>query len=174
MGDLLKKTMSEIKCECILHIQFFFYFYHICISNCCCLVTRSVWHFANPWTAACQAPLSSTISQRLLKFMSTESMTLSNHLILCRPLLLLPSILSSIKVFYNASALWPCGQSIGVSASSSVLPMYIQSWFPLGLTALIPLLSRDSQESSPSSQFERINCSVLSLFYGPILTSVHD
>ena len=65
------------------------------------------------------------------------------------------------------------GRSIRALASSSVLPMYIQGWFPLGLTVLIFLLSMDSQESSPASQFERINCSVLSLFYGPILTSVH-
>ena len=61
------------------------------------------------------------------------------------------------------------GQSIGVSAS--VLPMNIQGWFPLGVTGLI---SRDSQESSPAPKFKSINSSVLSLLYGPTLTSEHD
>ena len=68
--------------------------------------------------------------------------TPSNHLILCRPLLLLPSIPSSIRVFSNESTLrirWP---SVGVSASASVLPMNIQDWFPLGLTGLIFLQSK--------------------------------
>ena len=71
------------------------------------------------WTAACQAPLSFTISWNLLKFMSMESMLLSNHLILCRPLLLLPSIFSSTEVFSSESALhfrwpkyWPLVQKI--------------------------------------------------------------
>ena len=66
--------------------------------------------FVTPWTAACQAPLSSTISWSLLKFMSIESLMLSNHLTLCRPLLLLPSIFLSIRVFPSESALhirWP-------------------------------------------------------------------
>ena len=54
--------------------------------------------FVTPWTAACQAPLSFTISQSLLKLISFESVILSNHLILCRPLLLLPSIFPSIRV----------------------------------------------------------------------------
>ena len=62
-------------------------------------------------------------------------------------------------------------QSIGASASASVLLMHIQSWFPLGLTGLIFLLF---QESSPTPQFESINSSVLSLLYGPTLTSIHD
>ena len=69
-----------------------------------------VQFFATPWAAACQAPLSSTVSRSLLKFMSTESVMLSNHLILCHPVLLLPSILPSIRVFSNESALrirWP-------------------------------------------------------------------
>ena len=60
--------------------------------------------FAIPWTAACQTPLSSTISQSLLKFMSIELVMLSNHLILCSPLLLLPSIFPTIRVFSNESA----------------------------------------------------------------------
>ena len=73
---------------------------------------------------------------------SNSSAMPSNHLILCRPLLLLPSIFPSIRVFSNESALPISGQSIGASASASILPMNIQTWFPLGLTGLISLLSK--------------------------------
>ena len=69
-----------------------------------------VWLFVTPWTAACQATLSITNSQSLLKHMSIESVMPSNHLILCRPLLLLPLIIPSIRVFSNVSVLdirWP-------------------------------------------------------------------
>ena len=66
------------------------------------------------------------------------------------------------------------GQSIGVSASASVLPMNIQDWFPLGLTGLISCSPRDSQESSPTPQFKSINSSALSFLYSPTLTSIHD
>ena len=65
-------------------------------------------------------------------------------------------------------------QSIGASASASVLLIYIQGWFPLGLTVLISLLPRDSQEPSPAPQFESINSSALSLFYNPTLIMLHD
>ena len=73
-----------------------------------------------PWTAACHTSLSSAISQSLLKFMSTESVMLSNHLILCHPLLLLPSIFPKIRVFSNESALcirWPKYWSFSFSIS---------------------------------------------------------
>ena len=65
---------------------------------------------ATPWTMACQAPLSFTISQSLFKFTSIKSVMLSNHLIFCHPHLLLPSIFPSIRVFFNESTLrirWP-------------------------------------------------------------------
>ena len=65
------------------------------------------------------------------------------------------------------------GQSTGVSASASVLPINIQDWFPLGLTGS-PCSPRDSQESSPTPQFKSISSSALSLLYGPTLTSIHD
>ena len=74
--------------------------------------------------------------------MSIELMMPYNHLIVCRPLLLLPSIFQSIRVFSSEPALASGGQSIGASASVSVLPMSIQGWFPLGLTDLISLLSK--------------------------------
>ena len=66
------------------------------------------------------------------------------------------------------------GQSTGVSASASVLPMNIQDWVPLEWTGWIPCCPRDSQESSPTPQFKSINSSVLSFLYGPTLTSTHD
>ena len=78
--------------------------------------------FATPWTAAHQASLSITNSQNLLKLMSIESVMPSNHLILCRPLLLLPSIFTSIRVFSNESALhirWPKYWSFSFSISPS-------------------------------------------------------
>ena len=98
--------------------------------------------FATPWTAAHQASLSITNSWSLLKPMSIESVMPPNHLILCRLLLLLPSIFPSIRVFSNESVLcirWP---KYGTSASTLVLPVNIQDWFPLGLTGLISLQSK--------------------------------
>ena len=95
-----------------------------------------VWLFVTPWTAACQASLSFTISWSLLKLMSIESMMPSKHLILWCPLLLLPSIFPSIRVF-SMSLFTSSGQSIGASAPASVLPVNNQGWFPLGLTGLI-------------------------------------
>ena len=95
--------------------------------------------FATPWTAARQASLSITNSQSLLKLMSIESVMPSNHLILCCPLLL---------TSFPASGSFPMsqlfssgGQSIGISASTSVLPMNIQDWFPSGLIGLNSLQS---------------------------------
>ena len=109
-----------------------------------------------------------------LKLMSIELVMPSNHLILCRPLLLLPSIFPSARVFSNESVLCIKWLSIGVSASASVLPMNIQDWFPLGWTGWISLQSKDSQESSPAPQFKSINSLALSFPYRPTLTSIHD
>ena len=136
------------------------------------VVSNSFW---TPWTAACQDSLTFTISQSLLKFMSIESVMPSNHLVLCRPLLLLPSSFPSIRVFPVSQLFTSGGQSIGASASASVLPMNIQGWFPLGLTGLSSLLSKgDSQESSPTPPFKSINSLTLSFLYGPTLKSIHD
>ena len=98
--------------------------------------------FATPWTAACQASLSITNPQSLPKFISIESVMPSNHLILCRPLLLLPSIFPSIMVFPMSQLFTSGGQSIGVSASTSVLPMNTQDWSPLGWTSWMSLQSK--------------------------------
>ena len=81
-----------------------------------------VWLFANPWAAACQASLSNTNSQSLLKLMSIESVMPSNHLNLCHPLLLPPSIFPSIRVLSNKSVLcirWPKYWSFSFSISPS-------------------------------------------------------
>ena len=91
--------------------------------------SNNVQLFTSPWTVAHQASLSFTISWSLLKLMSIKSVMPSSHLILCHPLLLLPLIFPNIRVFSNELAL--CFQSIGASASASVLPMNIQGWFSL-------------------------------------------
>ena len=104
-------------------------------SDCCFSVAKSCTTLCDPWTAACQAFLSFPISQGLLKFMSIESVMLSNHLILCLPLLL--------RIFSSESALcirWPKYQSFSFSISPS--KEYIQGWFPSRLTGLISLLSK--------------------------------
>ena len=95
--------------------------------------------FATPWTPACKASLSITNSRGPLKVMSIASVMPPNRLILSCPLLLLPSIFPSIKVFSVSQFFASGGQSIGVSASASVLSVNIQDWFPLGWTDWISL-----------------------------------
>ena len=95
-----------------------------------------VWFFMTPWTAAHQGPLFSTISKNLLKLMSIESVMISNHVILCCPLLLLPSIFPSIRVFSNDLALcirWPKYWSFSISSSNeySGLISFRTDWFDL-------------------------------------------
>ena len=105
-----------------------------------------VWLLATTWTSAHQASLSLTNSQSLLKLTSIESVMPSNHLILCRPLLLLPSIFPIIRVFSKEPVrrirFHKVSQSIAASAAASVLPMNIQDWFPLGWTGWISLKSK--------------------------------
>ena len=101
-----------------------------------------VWLFATPWIAARQASLSITNSRSLLKLTSIELVMPSNHLILYCPLLLLPSIFPSFGYFPVSQLFSSGGQSIGVSASASVLPKNIQNWFPLGLTGWNSLQSK--------------------------------
>ena len=127
------------------------------------IVVHSLNHvqlFAVPWTVACQAPLSSTISQSFLTLMSFELVMLSNHCIFCCPLLLLLSIFPSIRVLSKESALcikWPKYWSFSFCISPfneySGLISFRIDWFDL---------LRDSQESSPTPQFKSINSSPLS------------
>ena len=135
-----------------------------------------VWLFVSPWTTACQASLSIINSWSLPKLMSIESVTPSNHLILCCPLLLLPSIFPSIRVFSNESALrikWPKFWSFSFSISTSNehpgLISFRMDWLDRS-----PCSPRDSQESSPTPQFKSISSSVLSFFHSPTLTMLHD
>ena len=134
-----------------------------------------VWLFATPWTTAHQASLSITNYRSLLKLMSIESVMPSNHLILCHPLLLLPSIFPSIRVFSNESILptrWP-------KVLEFQLYHHSFQWTPrtdLLLDGLVgcPCSPRDSQESSPTPQFKSINYSMLSFPHSPTLESIHD
>ena len=130
--------------------------------------------FVTPWTAACQASLSITNSHSLPKLMSIELVMPSNHLILCRPLLLLPSIFPSIRVFSNESALcirWPKYWSFSFNISPSNehpgLISFRMDW--LGLLAV-----QGTLESSPTPQFKSINSSALSFLHSPTLTSIDD
>ena len=102
----------------------------------------SVRLFATPWTTAYQASPSITISWNLLKLMSVESVMPSKHLILCCPLFLLSSNFPIIRSFPMSQLFASGGQSIGVLASASVVPLNIQDWFPLRLTGLISLQSK--------------------------------
>ena len=126
-----------------------------------------------PWTVAGQASLSITNSWSSLKLMSIESVMPSNHLILCHPLLLLPSIFPSIRVFSNESILhirspkyWSFSFNISPSNECSGLISFRMDW--LDLLAV----QGNSQESSPTPQFKSINSSVLSFLYNPTLTSI--
>ena len=106
--------------------------------------------------------------------MSIVSVMLSNHLILCHPFILGPSIFPSIRVFSNVSDFcirWPKYWSFRFS---EVFPMNSQGRFPLGLTGLISLLSKGLSRVFSSTKFKSINYLVLRLLYVPTLTSIHD
>ena len=131
-----------------------------------------IWLFVNPWTAACQASIPIANSQSLLKLMSIELVVPSNHLILCRPLLLqsFPASGSLQMSQFLASG----GQSIGVSASASVLPMNIQDWFPLGWTGWISLHSKRLSRVFSNTTVQKHQFFGVQFLYGPTLTSIHD
>ena len=131
-----------------------------------------VWLFATPWTVALQASLFITNSRSLFKLKSIESLMPSNHLILCHPLLLLPSIFPSIRVFSNESVLhirwpkyWRFSFNIRPSNEYSGMISFRIDWLDL-LT--------ETLKSSLIPQFKSINTSALSFLYGPTLTSIHD
>ena len=133
--------------------------------------------FATPWTIARQASLSIASSQSLLQLRSIESMIQSSHLILCRPLLLLPSIFPSIRVFSNESVLriqwpkyWNFSFNISPSNEYSGLSSFRSDW--LDLLAAQGTLKSLLIEGTP--QFKSINSSALRFLYSPTLTSIHD
>ena len=128
-----------------------------------------------PWTAARQASLSFANSQSMLKFMSIEWVMPSNHLILCRPLLLPPSIFPSIRVFSNESVLhirWPEYWNFSFSTSPSNeysgLISFRMDW--LDLPAVQETLKSLLQHHSSKASIIWL----LSFFYSPTLTSIHD
>ena len=133
-----------------------------------------VWLCATPWNAARQASLSITNSLSSPKPMSIESVMPSNHLILCCPLFLLPSIFPSIRVFSNESALhirWPKYWSLSLNIS----PFNEQpGLISFRMDCLDLLAVQGTQESSPTLQFKTINSLVLSFLYSPTLISIHD
>ena len=121
--------------------------------------------FVTPWIAARQASLSITNSQSLPKPMSIESVMPFSYLILCHPLLLLPSIISIIMVFSSEFSLcirWPkyWSYSFGITPS-----MNIQCWFPLGLTGLISLLSKRLSRVFFKTAFQKVSVLWYSVFY---------
>ena len=134
-----------------------------------------VWLFAAPWTAARLASLSITNSQTLLRLMSIESLMPSNYLILCRPLLLLPSIFPSIRVFSSESVLciccpeyWSFSFSISPSNEYSRLISFTMDW--LDLLAVQGTLKNLLQHHSSKASI--LWCS--DFFYSPTHTPLHD
>ena len=134
-----------------------------------------VWLFVNPWTAAHQTSLSITNPESLLKLMSIKLVMPSNHLILCRPLLLLPSIFPSIRVFSHESVLctrwpkyWSFSFSISPSNEYSGLISFRMDWLDL-LAVQGTLKSLLQHHSSKASILKHS-----AFFNSPTLTSIHD
>ena len=137
-------------------------------------VPHRVWLFANPWPAARQASLSIINSWSLLKLMSIDLVTPSNHLILCRPLLLLPSIFPDIRVFTNESALsirwpkyWSYSFSISPSNEYSGLILFRMDWLDL-------LAVQETVKSLLQHHSSKFNSLAFSFLYSPTLKSIHD
>ena len=130
---------------------------------------------ATPWTAALHTSLSSTNSWSLLRLMSIESVMPSNRLTLCHPLLFLPSVFPSLRVFSSESVIrirWPKYWNFSFSISPyneySGLISFRMDWLDLlGVQGTLKSLM-------PTPQFKNINSSVLSFLYNPTLTSIHD
>ena len=136
-----------------------------CLEFCCCLVDKLCPTLCNP--VDCTMP-GFPVLHHLLEFAQTHVCWVGEAIQPSHPL----SPASPPGSFAVSQRFASGGQSIG--ALASVLPMNIQGWFPLGLTGLIYLLSKDSQESSPTPQFKSINSSVLKLLYGSTFTSICD
>ena len=146
------------------------------IGGGCCSATKSC-RTASPWTAARKASLHITVSWTWLRFMSIELVMLSNHLILCCPLLLLPSIFPSISIFSNESALhirWPKDWSISFSPSNEYSEL-ISFRIDLQSKGLISLQSKGfSRVFSSTTVWKHQFFSTFNFLLGPIPTYVHD
>ena len=130
--------------------------------------------FVTPWTAACQDSMSITTSQSWLKLMSIELLMPSNHLILCRLLLLLPSAFPSIRVFSNDSVLgirwpkyWSFSFSISPSNEYSGLISFTMEWLDL-------LAVQGTHRVFSNTTVQKHHSLALSFLYSPTLTSIHD
>jgi len=124
------------------------------------------------WTVTHQVPLFSTVSE-FAQVMSTELVMLSNHVILCCPLLLLPSTFPNIRVFSNKSALlirWPKYWSFSFSISPS---SEYQGWFPLGVTGLISLLSKELKKVFSNTTIQNTSIFQFSAFFMSNLTYIY-
>ena len=130
--------------------------------------------FATPWIAAHQASLSITNSQSLLNSCPLSRWCHSAISSSVIPFSSCPQSLPASGSFPMSQHFAWGGQSIGVLAAASVLPMTIQDWFPLGWTVGSPCSPRDCQESSPTPQFKSINFLALCFLHCPTLTSIHD
>ena len=158
-------VFTEETMDLILHIWFY-----------CCSVTQLRLTLCN--LVECSRP-DFPVLHHLLKLAQIHVHWISNIIQLSHPLS--PPSPPAFSLSHHQGFFFPMSwlftsdsQSIGASASVSVLPISIQGWFPLRLTGLIFLQLRDSQESFPAPQFESTDSSALSLPYGPTLTSVHD
>ena len=137
-------------------------------------VTQSCPTLCDPMNRSTTGSLSNTKSRSLPKLMSIESVMPSNRLILCRPILLLPSIFPSIRVFSNESALcirwskwWSFSFNISPSNEHPGLVSFRMDWLDL-------FAVHGTLKSSPTPQFKSISSLVLSFLYSPTLTSIHD
>ena len=133
-----------------------------------------VWLSATLWVGAHQVSLSTTNSWSLLKLMSIEWMMPSNHLVLFHPFFSCLQSFPASGSFLVSHLFASDGQSIGTSASTSVLPMNIQDWSPLGLTGLVSLQSKGLSRVFSNTTVQSINSSSLSFPCSPTLTSIHD
>ena len=132
-----------------------------------------VWLFVTPWTAGCQASLSFTISQSLLKLMSIESVMPSSHVIRLSTFFSCHQYFPASESFLTSWLFTSGGQSIETSASASVLLVNIQD-FPFELTGLISLQSKRLSRVCSNTTVQKHLFFGFSLLYGPTLTSIHD
>ena len=130
--------------------------------------------FATPWIAARQTSLSITNSWSLPKLTFIESVMPSSHLILCRPLLLLPPIPSSISLFQWINSSHEVAKVLEFQLQHLFLQRYPRADIPQNGLVGSPCSPRDSQKSPLTPQFKSINSSALSFLYSPTLTSIHD
>ena len=155
----------------MIYVYVWVWNYHNIVNQlCCCSVAKLCLTLCHP--VDCSIPGFSVLHY-LLKFAQiyvypTISSSVTPHFSSCLQSFPVSGSFPMNQFFASGS------QSVGVSASASVLPMNIQGWFSLGLTAWSPCCPRDSQEPSPAPQFKSINSLALRLLYGLTVTSIHD